>query len=35
LRAAPGTIGRAVPGKNIRLLVERGRQLQRGEVGDL
>ena len=35
LRAAPGTIGRAVPGNEIRLLDESGREVKDGEVGEL
>ncbi|UQA60150.1 class I adenylate-forming enzyme family protein [Polyangium aurulentum] len=35
LRAAPGTIGRAVPGNDVRLFDERGRVCQAGEVGEL
>ena len=35
LRAAPGTIGPAVPGNEIRLLDERGRDVPPGEVGEL
>jgi fatty-acyl-CoA synthase len=35
LRAAPGTIGRAVPGNEIRLLDEQGREVPRGHVGEL
>lgn len=35
LRAAPGTIGRAVPGNEIRLVDERGREVPDGEVGEL
>jgi len=35
LRAAPGTIGRAVPGNEIRLLDDRGRDVRLGEVGEL
>jgi fatty-acyl-CoA synthase len=35
LRAAPGSIGRPVPGNEIRLLGEDGREVQAGEVGEL
>jgi len=35
LRAAPGTIGRAVPGNEIRLVDERGREVPDGQVGEL
>jgi fatty-acyl-CoA synthase len=35
LRAAPGTIGRAIPGNEIRLVDERGREVRDGEVGEL
>jgi fatty-acyl-CoA synthase len=35
LREAPGTIGRAVPGNEIRLLDEQGREVNPGEVGEL
>jgi fatty-acyl-CoA synthase len=35
LRAAPGTIGRAVPGNDIRLLDDAGREVGPGEVGEL
>ena len=35
LRACPGTIGRAVPGAEIRLLGESGREVRMGEVGEL
>jgi len=35
LRAAPGTIGKAVPGNDIRLLGEDGREVRDGEVGEL
>ncbi|MEO6418066.1 MAG: AMP-binding protein, partial [Polyangiaceae bacterium] len=35
LRAAPYTIGKAVPGNEIRLLDEQGRDVARGEVGEL
>ncbi len=35
LRAAPGTIGRAVPGNEIRLLDDQGRDVRLGEVGEL
>src|SRR5262249_55366721 len=35
LRAAPGTIGRAVPGNGIRLVDDRGRDVPVGEVGEL
>ncbi|APR86510.1 Long-chain-fatty-acid--CoA ligase [Minicystis rosea] len=35
LRAAPGTIGRAVPGNEIRLVDDRGHDVRDGEVGEL
>lgn len=35
LRLAPGTIGRAIPGNEIRLLDEGGREVGPGEVGEL
>lgn len=35
LRRSPGTIGRAIPGNEIRLLGEDGREVRRGEVGEL
>jgi fatty-acyl-CoA synthase len=35
LREAPGTIGRAVPGNDIRLLDEAGREVPDGQVGEL
>jgi fatty-acyl-CoA synthase len=35
LRAAPGTIGKAVPGNEIRLLDDAGREVSTGEVGEL
>jgi fatty-acyl-CoA synthase len=35
LRAAPGTIGRAVPGNEIRLLDDQGREVPEGQVGEL
>ena len=35
LRASPGTIGRPVPGVEIRLLDEQGREVAEGEVGEL
>jgi fatty-acyl-CoA synthase len=35
LRAAPGTIGRPVPGNEIRLLGDDGREVTVGQVGEL
>jgi fatty-acyl-CoA synthase len=35
LRAAPGTIGRAVPGNDIRLITDKGTIAPDGEVGEL
>jgi fatty-acyl-CoA synthase len=35
LRAAPGTIGRKVPGTEIRLLDDAGREVETGQVGEL
>jgi fatty-acyl-CoA synthase len=35
LRAAPGTIGRAIPGTDIRLVDELGRDVPEGAVGEL
>jgi fatty-acyl-CoA synthase len=35
LRAAPGTIGRVLPGNEIRLVDERGRDVPEGSVGEL
>lgn len=35
LRASPGTIGRAVPGLEIRLLDDAGREVPEGHVGEL
>ena len=35
LRVAPGCIGHAVPGNEIRLLDENGREVRDGEVGEL
>jgi fatty-acyl-CoA synthase len=35
LRAAPGTIGKALPGNEIRLIGEDGRDVKNGEVGEL
>jgi fatty-acyl-CoA synthase len=35
LRAAPWTIGKAVPGNEIRLLDDAGREVREGEVGEL
>lgn len=35
LRAAPGTIGKAVPGNEIRLLDDAGRDVKDGDVGEL
>lgn len=35
LRAAPGTIGKAVPGNEIRLLGDDGREVPPGAVGEL
>jgi fatty-acyl-CoA synthase len=35
LRASPGTIGRPVPGVEVRLLDEHGREVADGEVGEI
>jgi fatty-acyl-CoA synthase len=35
LHAAPGTIGRVVPGNDVRLLDPQGRDVPEGEVGEL
>jgi fatty-acyl-CoA synthase len=35
LRAAPGTIGKALPGNEVRLLDDAGREVAVGEVGEL
>jgi fatty-acyl-CoA synthase len=35
LRAAPGTIGPAIPGNEIRLLDDAGNEVRSGEVGEL
>jgi fatty-acyl-CoA synthase len=35
LRAAPGTVGKAVPGNEIRLVDERGNEVPEGQVGEL
>jgi len=35
LRASPGTIGKAVPGNEIRLLDDAGKDVRPGEVGEL
>jgi fatty-acyl-CoA synthase len=35
LRAAPGTIGRVVPGNDVRLLDDAGRDVPEGTVGEL
>ncbi|MGO9836719.1 MAG: class I adenylate-forming enzyme family protein [Polyangiaceae bacterium] len=35
LRAAPGTIGKALPGNEVRLLDDNGREVGVGEVGEL
>ena len=35
LRAAPGTIGKALPGNDIRLVGEDGRDVRAGDVGEL
>jgi fatty-acyl-CoA synthase len=35
LHAAPGTIGRAVPGQTVRLLDDQGRLCRAGEIGEL
>ncbi|MCC6553476.1 MAG: AMP-binding protein [Polyangiaceae bacterium] len=35
LRASPGTIGRAIPGAEIRLVDEQGREVEGGGVGEL
>jgi fatty-acyl-CoA synthase len=35
LRAAPGTIGKPVPGNDIRLLDAEGKEVERGAVGEL
>lgn len=35
LRASPGTIGRVIPGQELRLLDDQGRDVPEGEVGEL
>jgi fatty-acyl-CoA synthase len=35
LRAAPNTIGKAVPGNEIRLLGDDGKEVEQGQVGEL
>ena len=35
LRASPGTIGRLIPGQEVRLIGEDGRDVPEGEVGEL
>jgi fatty-acyl-CoA synthase len=35
LRASPGTIGRLIPGTDLRLLDDEGREVRDGEVGEL
>lgn len=35
LRASPGTIGRALPGNDVRLVDEQGRDVPEGQVGEL
>jgi fatty-acyl-CoA synthase len=35
LRAAPGTIGKLIPGNEIRLLGDDGREVPQGQVGEL
>ncbi|MFO0588087.1 MAG: AMP-binding protein [Polyangiaceae bacterium] len=35
LRASPGTIGRVVPGQEVRLLDEEGREVPEGAVGEI
>jgi fatty-acyl-CoA synthase len=35
LRAAPGTIGHKVPGTDIRLIAEDGREVETGQAGEL
>ncbi len=35
LRAAPGTIGKALPGNDVRLIGEDGKDVRPGEVGEL
>ena len=35
LRDAPSTIGRMIPGNEIRLLDDRGQEVKKGEVGEL